>query len=141
MQNSSQPSRHAWLWPVAIAGLIFFASSQSKIAGPDVEGSDKVAHFAIYGLLATLTVRLRRGRVWAILSVLIASLYGVSDEYHQSFTPGRSVEAADWLADTLGGLLAVILYTQWTAYRALLERPLWQKRRIENVPTVTTDSP
>ena len=38
-----------------------------------------------------------------ILAMVWASLYGASDEFHQSFVPGRHVEIADWLADTLGG--------------------------------------
>jgi VanZ family protein len=45
-------------------------------------------------------------------SVLIASLYGASDELHQYFVPGRSAEVADWVADTLGALVAV-LFAAW----------------------------
>jgi VanZ family protein len=40
---------------------------------------------------------------------VIASLYGASDELHQSFIPGRSPEIGDWVADTLGALIAVLL--------------------------------
>jgi VanZ family protein len=39
-------------------------------------------------------------------------LYGVSDEFHQYFVPGRSVEALDVLADALGGLLGA-----WMMYQ------------------------
>jgi VanZ family protein len=46
-------------------------------------------------------------RAW--LAVLLASLYGVSDEAHQAFVPGRSADAVDWLADTVGALAAVTL--------------------------------
>lgn len=132
MQNPFSGARWGWLWPFSIAALIFFASCQSKLAGPSIEGSDKVVHFAVYGLLATLVVRLGRGRAAAWLTIMLVSLYGASDEWHQNFTPGRSVEVADWLADTLGGVLAVVLYTRWSAYRRWLERPLARKLRVEN---------
>jgi VanZ family protein len=130
----------AWLWPVLVAAVIFFASSQSEVAAPGLPHIDKISHFSVYGLLATLVVRLRVGRRAALLSILIVSLYGITDEWHQSFTPGRSVEVADWLADTLGAALAVTLYRGWAAYRGWLEKPLWAKRRIENeapAPTIS----
>jgi VanZ family protein len=45
-----------------------------------------------------------------IATVLFCSLIGVSDEWHQSFVPGRSGnDVWDWTADTIGGLLAAML--------------------------------
>ncbi len=41
-----------------------------------------------------------------IVSVLFCSLYGLSDEWHQSFVPGRDASLGDWLADTIGAVLA-----------------------------------
>lgn len=140
MQNPFSASRRAWLWPFILAGLIFLASSRSEIAGPDVPGTDKVVHFGVYGLLATLVVRLGRRRRVAWIALLLVSAYGITDEWHQSFTPGRSVEVADWLADTLGAALAILLYRQWTWYRLRLETPLKRKPRIENPPAVATVS-
>ena len=52
-----------------------------------------------YGVLAALLLR-ATGK--APLSLLIAGLYGVSDEVHQHFVPGRSASAWDALADVLG---------------------------------------
>ncbi len=132
----------AVLWPVIIAALIFLASSRSQIAGPvGVEGFDKVAHFSVYGLLATLVVRLGRGWKAALVSVLLVSVYGASDEWHQGFTPGRSVELADWMADTFGGALAVALYAAWPGYRRRLETSVTSRqRRVENVAAVATVS-
>jgi len=113
-----------WIWPGLVASTIVVASSCSQVAGPDVPGIDKVEHALIYGLLATLVVRngFLPGYGW--LAVLIVSIFGVSDEWHQSFTPGRSVEVADWLADTIGAALAVFLYAGWAWYRGLLEMSL-----------------
>jgi len=120
-------------WAFVVAGVIFLASSRSHIAAPhspfDFLRVDKIGHFAVYGLLATLLCRLGRGWRAAFWAVVATSAYGLSDEWHQSFVPGRGVEVADWVADTLGGALAVGLYAGWRPYREWLERPLWRRRR------------
>lgn len=97
----------ALLW----AGLTFWLSSS-----PDAQGVgsfldlrppfDKLYHAVNFGILAAL-LYLATGRAW--LAVLLASLYGVSDEIHQSFVPGRSSDMTDWLADTVGALSAVLV--------------------------------
>lgn len=59
---------------------------------------------------------LATGRAW--LAVLLASLYGVSDEVHQAFVPGRSADLLDWLADTAGAAVAVSLVRLWAGRRS-----------------------
>lgn len=127
---------------------IALASSRPSLGGPTLPHFDKVVHFLVYGLLGTLFARVRVLRAWPGLGIawaaLLASAYGVVDEFHQSFTPGRSVEVADWVADTLGATLAVFLYARWAAYRRLLEHrlaaeqtPRLESERVnvpENVP-------
>lgn len=125
-------------WALAIAGLIFFASSRSYVPSPGITRvDDKLGHFAIYGLLGTLVCRMGggwRSAVWALLAV---SVFGASDEWHQSFVPGRATDVRDWLADSLGAAVAVTLYTGWTWYRELLERSLWRRRNgVEKFRTV-----
>lgn len=119
----SKPDRRQFVWPVVVAALVVLASSRSTVAGPRIEGLDKVVHFAVYGLLATLVCRLGRGWRAAVWSLLVVSAFGVTDEWHQSFVPGRLAEVADWVADTLGALVAVTLYAGSDAYRRLLETP------------------
>ena len=135
-----------WLWPVALMATIALASSRSTVGGPDLPYIDKVTHFLVYGLLGTLFVRVRGLKEWPVLglgwAVVFASGYGVVDEWHQSFTPGRFVEFADWVADTLGALLAVTLYAHWTWYRKLLELSLVREkpsRRVEPAPVTVTE--
>ena len=87
-------------------GAIYLASEQPRLPGPSgVPGFDKLAHFCAYGLMATLWVRALavslRPRTAACLAWLVASAFGVTDEFHQSFVPGRSAELADWVADTV----------------------------------------
>lgn len=105
--------------------MIFFASSNSKIAAPNVSGIDKFGHFIVYGWLGVLwarvpcVTRLKPLGVWTALA--IASLYGITDEFHQSFTPGRGVEFDDWVADTVGALVALTIYVRWHGLRRWLE--------------------
>ncbi len=127
-----------WLGPVALMATIAVASSRPVVGGPEIPHFDKVVHFFVYGFLGTLFARVRAVRSapglgigWA---VVLASAYGIVDEFHQSFTPGRYVEFADWVADTLGAALAVTLYARWAFYRNLLERPIGRraKPRVES---------
>ncbi len=66
------------------------------------------------------------------MAVLLVSLFGLVDEWHQSFTPGRYMEVADWVADTFGAIIAVGMYRYVGWYRVMLEKPLWAANaRIE----------
>ena len=119
--------RRRWLWPVAIGLLIFSASSRSGVAGPRIPHFDKVVHFSVYGLLGTLVYRAMPGRGAAWWALLAVSAYGATDELHQYFVPGRSAEIADWIADTAGAGLAILLFRRWPRYRELLETPLGRR--------------
>lgn len=124
-ENSPQLYRR-WIWPVLLAITIFNASGQSAVAAPDIVSIDKVGHFGVFGLLGVLIARTQPPARWW-WGIVLASLYGITDEWRQSFTPGRSVEFADWIADTLGAVLAVTLYAKWTFYREILERKIWSR--------------
>jgi VanZ family protein len=78
--------------------------------------TDHTGHFIGYGLLGALALRGFAGARWqgitfsaAWRSVLFCSIYGVTDEYHQSFVAGRSPAVDDWVADTAGAALAVLV--------------------------------
>lgn len=104
-----------WLPVIVWAGIIFTFSSL-----PTVETSKfylwdflfkKSAHLVEYAILATLMHRglLNSGvegkkAIW--LSVLIPFLYAISDEYHQSFVPGRGPAVRDVIIDTFGAIFA-----------------------------------
>jgi len=118
----------AYLWPILLALMIFAVSGAQRLATPDLGfqfSKDKLAHFLVFGLLATAILRTPKFRNLnlssLIIAALLASAYGGFDEFRQSFTPGRSVEVADWIADTLGAVVAVVVYAKWRAYRCLLE--------------------
>jgi VanZ family protein len=70
-------------------------------------GLRKLAHFAEYLVLSVLLHRaLHAGPRWspraAATAIVVAALYAAADEVHQSFVPGRTASAADWLVDVAG---------------------------------------
>jgi len=108
--------RLSLLLALAWMALLFYLSHQPSIETPTLfSGQDKVLHAAVYALLGLLLLaaqpRQAQGYSWQQvgISALIASLYGLSDEIHQYFVPGRSNEILDWVADTVGALIAASL--------------------------------
>lgn len=98
--------------------LIFFLSSQSRLVEIESEIGDKFffkgAHIATYAVLMWLWWRAlsaSRQNQWpTLLAALgLTVLYGISDEIHQSYVPGRHAQAADVLFDTSGALLMLLL--------------------------------
>jgi len=105
-----------WAPVCGYAGLIFYLSSQSH---PDQDlpsfidlFDDKVLHIVQYAVLGGLCYRAfhwgtnESWRLWAFPSaILLASLYGASDEVHQAFVPFRDSSWLDWVADTVGATI------------------------------------
>jgi VanZ family protein len=115
--------KRAWIVgpPIAEAIALFILSAQEKL--PETPGGDKVAHFTAYAALGFLTARAlawttaHRGRALVFLSFVLAALYGVSDEFHQSFVPGRDASVADALADAAGALIGSLGWLRLSAVR------------------------
>lgn len=102
-----------------IMGIIFFLSHQPHqfVRLPSITGVDKAAHAAAYAVLGASflyglkpLVRSSNRHLVALAVILFCLLYGISDELHQSFIPGRSVSAWDVAADVFGGALTVVLW-------------------------------
>lgn len=93
---------------------------QAQMLGQGVDVVNPAAHFceyAVFGALLANAWRCLDGRAGAVvpwravaLSVACASLYGVSDEFHQYFVPGRACDPIDWLVDTSGATLGAVLF-------------------------------
>jgi VanZ family protein len=74
-------------------------------------GLDKLAHFGAYAVLGLCRqFAARRNRLSPLIAIGLGIVSGLSDELHQHFVPGRSVEFADWVADSLGVIAGVIMY-------------------------------
>ena len=108
--------RLSLLLALAWMAVLFYLSHQPTLDTPSLfPGQDKLFHMLAYGvlgffLLGSLTPATDGFTTLQIRgSILIASLYGISDEFHQYFIPGRSSDVWDWVADTLGAVIAVSL--------------------------------
>src|SRR3954463_8185936 len=101
-----------------------FIFGLSSVSHPPAlpQGTDKDLHALLYSGLGILLIRaLARGRRAGVTgrivvaAVVIATLYGVTDEFHQYFVPPRQVEALDVMADGIGASAAAIACTRGRA--------------------------
>lgn len=99
-------------------GLIFWLSSQSVLVEFEDPVEDKLffksAHLIAYAILAWLWWRAlskARRTAWPVLFAAfgLATLYGITDEIHQLFVPGRHGRVSDILFDAGGALLMILL--------------------------------
>lgn len=130
-----------WLPPLGYMTAIFLASS---LPGPQISRSmpDYVLHALEYFLLALLLMRLLLSgpfqppdtmsvMAWhhaCVLGMTVAILYGISDEIHQYFIPGRHCSISDIGADAVGAVMAygvALLDKQFLSVRLRL---LWTQR-------------
>ena len=119
------PAGRLLLWGpvVACMAAIFVVSGQSQ---PQVPGgiSNTTGHVIAYAGLGLLVVRAVAGGLparvtpkMALVSLAIAIAYGVSDEVHQMFVPGRMPDVSDVAADAAGALIAVAACWAWGIIR------------------------
>src|SRR5574337_227658 len=116
---------------IVYAYFIYYESSQDTSSVLLPPFTDKLIHFGVFGLLCLMICwtlsSATIGSKWIykiILAVGITSLYGASDEIHQIFTPHRSVEIFDWLADTAGAATAGFLWQVITHNRQIKKKLL-----------------
>jgi VanZ family protein len=114
----------AWRWARKIPLLVTMASivilshqPGDTLQLPSLPGLDKVAHVLVYGVLAVAALYAFapcpppcdiKARAAAVVAFCL--FFGVADEYHQSFIPGRYASGWDLLADGLGGVLVAGLW-------------------------------
>lgn len=106
-----------WFPALMMMSIIFLFSSRSTSELPNFLGWDyvikKTGHIVEYGLLAlTLHFALRFKPEYRWVAWLLAVLYAATDEYHQSFVPGRHSSLVDVLIfDNIGAFTALWLYS------------------------------
>ena len=110
-----------------VMGAIFFLSHQpgDSLQLPPLPGIDKIAHCLIYGALGAATLFAFNERWQAdkkvtvvVMTVFFCLVYGISDEFHQSFVPGRTPSSLDVLADCSGAVIVCLLWLRlWGARR------------------------
>jgi len=114
-----------WLPLIIYCIAIYIQSDFPSIEHiPSFEFSDKFLHFFAYAIMGVLfyrayqTLRIKGDpRMLILLSVVSASLYGISDEIHQYYVPFRDASIYDGIANFLGALCGVYLYHLWVSYR------------------------
>jgi len=109
-----------WFPVVFYSGIIFYVSSLSHVQAPLSEiNFDKVLHIVEYmpfGFLLARALKNTRKSFSGITltgAVFVLSLlYGLSDEYHQSFVMGRDSSMMDVFADSIGGGIGCWIYSR-----------------------------
>jgi VanZ family protein len=130
IQNSEIVAAGARMLPaVGWMALIFFLSSQEEVptaGGLSADVQAIVGHLVLYGVLALFVAygldRFReRFRYFGAMVVAFAVLYGITDEIHQSFVPGRRADPFDVIVDGIGAALAITILSRVRAWRRAAE--------------------
>jgi VanZ family protein len=109
---------------------VWFLSDGLSLQTPELL-SDKVLHFAAYGLFGLLNLRafhggFRRPVWWASLAALLLTVgFGALDEWRQTGVSFRDASWQDWLADLAGGVVAWLglRLIRFDAHRPKTTRP------------------
>jgi hypothetical protein len=104
----------AALWAAVLFLLSELQGGDDGLLGVLPAGADKLVHLGLYLILGLLLAwgKTRTGFAGPAIRLLIMGAgYGALDEWHQSFVPGRDVSAGDWLADTAGVALGLLLFS------------------------------
>lgn len=96
------------LWAVAVLSI----GALEIRSSPLPSGSDKAAHFVMYGVGGALAAWAGRKQgsakaAWAALGMV--ALTGMADEVHQISLPHRDSDIMDWVADATGALFAFLI--------------------------------
>jgi len=105
-----------WFVTLLIALIIFITSSipleGSKVFVFDIKPI--IYHFGIFfflGIFLILSLTNQKYKpLLIILSIIIAITYGILDEIHQIFVPGRYFDYLDILTNAIGILVGNIIY-------------------------------
>ncbi len=98
---------------LAYSGLIYWLSDQPSLPSPlTFAHQDKLIHGAAYAIMGCLSWRclsnfFKRQLPLTIAALVYCIVFGLSDEWHQSFVSGRSSDVFDWLADTIGASIMI----------------------------------
>lgn len=106
-----------WFLTVVWAGVIFCFSTITGSNVPSVL-PDFIPHFIEYFIFATLltasiwtTKKQMPAGLIGLWAICLTSIYAASDEFHQSFVPGRSPDVKDWAVNVMAAItVAVIVY-------------------------------
>lgn len=111
----------SWLLTGAAMAALYWASDRVLGTGAARAVSDKVLHAGAYAVLAACWLAALRASWPAVapvplawLAACAASLYGATDEWHQSFVVGRTADVWDWVADSAGAAAVALIVSAVT---------------------------
>jgi len=132
MENFARPFVRYRLPAILWALLIFVGSSIPSRVFPTLKifDIDKLIHVSIFFVFGILVYRSLAVPVielsfrWsrAILAVAVVMVYGVIDEFHQSFVPGRTPDVWDATSDMVGGMLAIFIVYLHYRWKVMKDR-------------------
>ena len=105
--------------PAALWAAVLFLLSELPGSGVGLPGgTDKLVHAGLY-LILGLALAWGKAKTGfagpAILLLIIGAGYGALDEWHQSFVPGRDVSFGDWMANSVGVMLGLLLFSSFSS--------------------------
>ncbi len=106
-----------WSIPAIILTIVLFILSNveySIVPELSLTFVDKIAHFIaffVYTVFVIIAIApyASSKRKLIKLSIAWSAFYGVFDEVHQYYVPGRDCNIYDWFADLAGVILAIVL--------------------------------
>ena len=110
-----------WLPVLIYLILIFVLSSipDPAFADTGIPSFDKILHTIEYAVLGFLIIRgFRNSRFslshikFILLAASLGTLYGITDEFHQSFVPNRCANLGDIFFDCIGSIIGSIVYAR-----------------------------
>lgn len=117
MRRAEQINKSAavilWLVTIGYMCLIFYLSLKSLTLPKMLRNTDKIIHAFVYFILAILLYfsfyKSGLRKYLLPISLIFAVTYGISDELHQYYVPGRIASIGDVIADSIGALIGSIL--------------------------------
>lgn len=105
----------SWIITIIMAIIIFYASSLTFSGVGKTSYMSYIYHFTAFSYLSLfLLISLTKGKPiknLIILGIILAIIYGISDEIHQYFVPGRQSALKDILVNSIGIFITGIAYT------------------------------
>jgi VanZ family protein len=132
------PTLEKWAFRVAALcwmGLVWWLSSKPGSQVQIKPPLDKAIHAAVFGVLGYF-LALGAGPRWkwhaAWMAIVGVMGFGAIDEFHQSFSPGRSMGLDDWFADAAGGVAAAAAWLwAWAQGRRAMRMEMEKAARGE----------
>jgi len=120
-----------WFPVFSYMGIIFFLSSRSSFSfsPPPIPYFDKICHLAEFAVLGYLLIRAfihydnpSLNKYALLLTIIIAVLFGLTDELHQLFVPLRHSDVFDLIFDGFGALIGSFLALWISKYKYCLKK-------------------